>query len=40
MDREVQAKEVGRTFEDRIQVGRSSSRHNKAIISRSKDILW
>jgi hypothetical protein len=40
MDHEVQAEEVGRTFEDRRQVDRSSSRHNKAIISRSKDFLW
>jgi hypothetical protein len=40
MDHEVQAEEVGRTFEDRTQVGRSSSRHNKATISRCKDFLW
>jgi hypothetical protein len=40
MDHEVQAEEAGRPFEDRIQVGRSSSRHNKSTISRSKDFLW
>jgi hypothetical protein len=40
MDQEVMVEEVGRILDDRTQVGKTSSRQNKATITRSKDFLW
>jgi hypothetical protein len=39
-DREVRAEEVFRITDDRKQIGRTSSRQNKATTTRSKDFLW
>jgi hypothetical protein len=39
-DREVQAEEICRITDDRKQIGRTSSRQNKATTTRSKDFLW
>jgi hypothetical protein len=39
-DREVHADEVCGITDDRKQIGRTSSRQNKATTTRSKDFLW
>jgi hypothetical protein len=38
IDQEVLVEEVGRLPDDKIQVGRTSNRQNKATITRSKDF--
>jgi hypothetical protein len=40
MHQQVPSEELGRIPEDTIQVGRTSSRQNKATITGSKDFLW
>jgi hypothetical protein len=39
-DREVRAEEICRILDDRKQIGRTSSRQNKATTTRSEDFLW